>query len=126
MGRVIPAVPLLIRVFADRLREDQGRQLGRAVLFASIVGFDVVERRKGDIAAISGVPAARIQEIVDTGRQALNTASPMVREQHVVSRALLRRFLGRRTRVTGYFPTTSNSAEPICGRRERSASSRTS
>ena len=91
---MIPAVPLLIRAFADRLREDQGRQLGRAVLFASIVGFDVVERRKGDIAAISGVSAARIQEIVDTGRQALNTASPRVREQHVVSRALLRRFLG--------------------------------
>ena len=91
---MIPAVPLLIRAFADRLREDQGRQLGRAVLFASIVGFDVVEQRKGDIAAISGVSAARIQEIVDTGRQALNTASPRVREQHVVSRALLRRFLG--------------------------------
>ena len=91
---IIPAVPLLIRVFADRLREDQGRQLGRAVLFASIVGFDVVERRKGDIAAISGVSAARIQEVVDTGRQALNIAAPMVREQHVVSRALLRRFLG--------------------------------
>ena len=91
---IIPTVPLLIRVFADRLREDQGRQLGRAVLFASIVGFDVVERRKGDIAAISRVSAARIQEIVDTGRQALNTASPKVREQHVVSRALLRRFLG--------------------------------
>ena len=91
---IIPAAPLLIRVFADRLREDQGRQLGRAVLYASIVGFDVVERRKGDIAAISGVSAARIQEVVDTGRQALNTAAPMVREQHVVSRALLRRFLG--------------------------------
>lgn len=91
---VNPAVPLLIRAFADRLREDQGRQLGRAVLFASIIGFDVVEQRKGDIAAISGVSAARIQEIVDTGRQALNTASPRVREQHVVSRALLRRFLG--------------------------------
>ena len=91
---VIPAVPLLIRIFADRLREDQGRQLGRAVLFASVVGFNVVEQRKDEIAAISGVSAARIQEIVDTGRLALNTASPKVREQHVVSRALLRHFLG--------------------------------
>jgi hypothetical protein len=69
-------------------------RLGRAVLFASIVGFDVVEQRKGDIAMISGVSAVRIQEVVDTGRQALNTASPRVGEQHVVSRALLRRFLG--------------------------------
>jgi Protein of unknown function (DUF4238) len=89
-----PAIPLPLRFFADRLHEDGGRTLGRAVLFASIVGFDVVERRKGDIAAISGVPAERIQEIVDTGRQALSAASPKVREQHVVSRALLRRFLG--------------------------------
>jgi hypothetical protein len=89
---IVPAVPILIRFFAERLREDQGRQLGRAVLFASVVGFDVVERRKNDIAAISGVPVARIQEIVDTGRQALNTASPRRREQHLISQALMRQF----------------------------------
>jgi Protein of unknown function (DUF4238) len=83
---------MLLRAFADRLREDQGRQMGRAVLFASVVGFDVVERRKGDIAAISGVSATRIQEIVDTGRQALNTASPRRREQHLISQALMREF----------------------------------
>lgn len=82
----------MLRVFADRLREDQGRQLGRAVLFASVVGFDVVERRKGDIAAASGVSAARIQEIVDTGRQALNIASPRRPEQHLISQALMRQF----------------------------------
>ncbi|HUC23186.1 MAG TPA: DUF4238 domain-containing protein [Streptosporangiaceae bacterium] len=89
---IIPAMPLLLRVFADRLREDQGRQLGRAVLFASVVGFDVVERRKGDIALVSGVPAARVQEIVDTGRQALSAASPRRPEQHLISRALMRQF----------------------------------
>ena len=89
---IIPAMPVLLRMFADRLREDQGRQLGRAVLFASVVGFDVVEQRKGDIAVVSGVPVARIQEIVDTGRQALNTASPRRREQHLISQALMRQF----------------------------------
>jgi len=68
---IIPAMPVLLRMFADRLREDQGRQLGRAVLFASIVGFDVVEQRKGDIAVVSGVPVARIQEIVDTADKPL-------------------------------------------------------
>ena len=41
---------------------------------------------------VSGVSAARIQEIVGTGRQALSTASPKRREQHLVSQALLRRF----------------------------------
>ena len=81
-----------IRVLADRLREDQGRQLGRAVLFASVVGFDVVEQRKGDIAAISGVSAARVQEIVDVGRQALNTTSPKRPEQHLISQALMQQF----------------------------------
>lgn len=68
--------------------------LGSAVLFASVVGLDVVEQRKGDIAAISGVSVARVQEIVDTGRQALSSASPKRSEQHVVSQVILRRFLG--------------------------------
>jgi hypothetical protein len=89
---IFPAMPLPLRMFVDLLREDQGRQLGRAVLFASVVGFDVVERRKGDIATVSGVPAARIQEIVDTGRQALNSASPRRHEQHLISQALMRQF----------------------------------
>jgi hypothetical protein len=91
---IIPASPTPLRVFAALLRQDQGRTLGSAVIFASVVGFDVVEQRKGDIAAMSSVPAPRIQEIVDTGRQALNNASPKAGEQHVVSRALLRSFLG--------------------------------
>jgi hypothetical protein len=89
---VVPAIPLPPRAFAELLRHDGGRQLGRAVLFASVVGFNVVEQRKADLAAISGVSAARIQQIVDTGRQALSTASPVRPGQHVVSQALLRRF----------------------------------
>jgi len=89
---IIPAIPPLLRVFADLLRQDQGRALGRAVLFASVVGFDVVEQRKADLAAVSGISAVRIQEIVDTGRQALDPASPKRPEQHLVSQALLRRF----------------------------------
>lgn len=89
---IILAIPPLLRVFAELLRQDQGRALGRAVLFASVLGFDVVEQRKADLAAVSGVSAARIQEIVDIGRQALSTASPKRREQHLVSQALLRRF----------------------------------
>ena len=52
-------------------------------------GFDVVERRKSDIAAVSGVSAARIQEIADTGRQALSTASPRRREQAAATRELI-------------------------------------
>lgn len=91
---IIPAVPVPLRVFCEFLRQDQGRRLGSAVLFASVVGLDAVEQRKGDITAISGVPAVRIQEIVDAGRQALSSASPKVPEQHVVSQVILRRFLG--------------------------------
>ena len=54
----------LAGVSCDLLGRDQGRMLGSAVLFASVVGLDVVEQRKGTVAAISGVPATRIQEIV--------------------------------------------------------------
>ena len=91
---IVPAVPVPLRVFCDLLRRDQGRMLGSAVLFASVVGLDVVEQRKGDIAAISGVPVNRIQEIVDTGRRALSSASPKRPMQHVVSQVILRQFLG--------------------------------
>lgn len=85
---VIPAVPVPLRVFCDLLRRDQGWMLGSAVLFASVVGLDVVEQRKGDIAAITGVPATRVQEIVATGRQALSSLSPKRPEQHVVSQVI--------------------------------------
>lgn len=91
---IVPAVPVPLRVFCDLLRRDQGRMLGSAVLFASVVGLDVVEQRQSDIAAISGVPATRIQEIVDTGRRALSSASPKRPMQHVVSQVILRQFLG--------------------------------
>jgi hypothetical protein len=62
------------------------------VLFVSAIGLDVVEKRIGDIAAATGIGAQRLQEIVDVGRQALSTASPLVHEQHLVSKVLLRRF----------------------------------
>jgi hypothetical protein len=65
---IVPAVPVLLRVFCDLLRRHQGRTLGSTVPFASVVGLDVVEQRKADIAAISGVPLTRVQKIVDTGR----------------------------------------------------------
>jgi len=81
-----------LRAFAELLHQDGGRQLGRAVLFASVVGFDVVKKRKADLAAVSGVSEARLQEVVDTGQQALSAASPKRPQQHLVSQALLRRF----------------------------------
>jgi hypothetical protein len=90
---IFPAVPVSLGIFCDLLRRDQGRLLGSTVLFASVAGLDVVEQRKGDIAVISGVPAMRVQEIVDTGRRALRSASPKVAEQHVVSQVILRRLL---------------------------------
>jgi Protein of unknown function (DUF4238) len=87
-----PAMPPPLTAFAALLGVDAGQALGHAVLLASVVGFNVVENRKADLAATSGVSAARIQQIVDTGRQALNTASPRIPGQHVVSQALLKRF----------------------------------
>ena len=73
---IVPSLPMPVRVLAGLIRQDGGRQLGRAVLFASVVGFDVVEKRKADLAAASGVSEARLQEVVDTGRQALSAVSP--------------------------------------------------
>ena len=90
-----PNLPAPLAALATLLNRDGGRALGSAVLFASVVGFDVVEQRKADLAAASGVSIARIQEIVDTGRQALSTASPVRPDQHIVSQALLRSFCAR-------------------------------
>lgn len=89
---VMSALPIPLRHLAQLLQQDGGRVTGRAVLFASAVGLDVVEGRMGDLAAASGVGAQRLQEIVDIGRQALSTTSPLVHEQHLVSKVLLRQF----------------------------------
>lgn len=82
------AMPVPLRAFAELLRQDQGQALGRAVLFASVIGFDTLEKHKAGLAAASGVPAERLQEIADTGRHALSTTSPVRPEQHLVSQAL--------------------------------------
>jgi hypothetical protein len=89
---VAAAMPLPLQSLALLLREDGGQATGRAVLFASVVGFDVVENRVVDLAVATGIPKQRLLEIVDVGRQALSSASPTVREQHLVSKVLLRQF----------------------------------
>lgn len=88
------SIPAPLRAFAEFLRQDQGQALGSAVLFASVIGFATLENYKTDLAAASGVPAERLQEIADTGRHALSTTSPVRPDQHLVSQALSRRFLG--------------------------------
>ena len=88
------AIPVPLRAFAELLRLDQGQVLGRAVLFASVIGFDTVEKHKTNLAAASGVPAERLQEIADAGRHALSITSPVRPEQHLVSKALSGRFCG--------------------------------
>ena len=49
-----------MQVFAQIIGQDGGWQLGSAVLFASVVGFDVVQQQINDLAALSGVSAARL------------------------------------------------------------------
>ena len=89
---VTSALPIPLQRLAQLLQQDGERVTGRAVLFASAVGLDVVEGRMSDLVAASGVGAQRLQEIVDIGRQALSTTSPRVHEQHLVSKVLLRQF----------------------------------
>lgn len=87
-----PALPAPLQLVAQVLRQDRGRATGRAVLFATAVGLDVFEKRIGDLAAVTGIGAQRLQEIVTIGRQALSSTSPVVHDQHVVSQVVLRRF----------------------------------
>lgn len=88
------AMPVPLRAFAELLRLDQGQVPGRAVLFASVIGFDTVEKHQADLAAASGIPTERLREIADTGRHALSITSPVRPEQHLVSKALSGRFCG--------------------------------
>ncbi len=108
-----PPMPAPFRAFAELLRHDQGQALGRTVLFASVIGFDTVEKHKADLAAASGVRAERLQEIADTGRHALSTTSP-VRPLSSTSFPRLSRggSAGRRARASGCSPTTCSSAPP--------------
>lgn len=85
-------LPVPLRFAAQLLRQDGAQATGRAVLFASIVGFDAFEAHSAELAPLCGVSQARLRELVAIGRQALSDTSPKVREQHLVSRVLLREF----------------------------------
>ena len=85
-------LPVPLRFVAQLLRQDRTQATGRAVLFASIVGFDTFAAHVTELAPQCGVDEARLRELVTIGRQALSETSPKVREQHLVSRALLREF----------------------------------
>lgn len=85
-------LPVPLRFVAQLLRQDRTQATGRAVLFASIVGFDTFAAHITELAPLCGVGEARLRELVTIGRQALSETSPKVREQHLVSRALLREF----------------------------------
>ena len=92
MHHVVVALPVPLRYTAQLLRQDGAQQIGRAVLFASIVGFDAFEQHISELVVATGVDKQRLNQIVTVGRQAVSTASLRVREQHLVSRALLREF----------------------------------
>jgi len=75
------------------LNQDHGYSLGRAVLFVVSVKIPEVEANLTEIARKSGMSTARLQEIVDTAKQVLDTSAPTVPEQHTVSQVLMRRFV---------------------------------
>lgn len=87
-----PALPLRLRLAAAAIRQDAGRSTGRAVLFAAAADLDLFARHIVDLATETGVSAARLQEIVDVARTALDETSPRIPGQHVVSKSLLRQF----------------------------------
>lgn len=89
---IASAFPPALFALATLLRQDGGAASGRAVLFASVIGFDVVEARKHDLAATSGVALARIEELIAIGRGAHDPASPKIAGQHLISQIILRRF----------------------------------
>jgi hypothetical protein len=86
------ALSVPLQYIAALLAVDHAQEAGRAVLFASTVGFDEFERNIPAVAAISGASITSLEQIVAIGRQALSIASPVVKEQHLVSRVLLRQF----------------------------------
>ena len=94
---VTSVLPAPLQLFAQIIKHDGARQLGSAVIFASVPGFDLVEQRINDIAVVSGVSSVRLQQIIDTGRQAFDPAAPKRSGQHVVSQSLLKFFYGPTT-----------------------------
>ena len=86
------ALPLPLQAAATAIKQDGGQSTGRAVLFAAGVDLDLFEQHIPDLAAATGVGHARLQEIVDVARTAIDDTSPRVPGQHVVSKVLLRQF----------------------------------
>ncbi len=103
-----------LRYVAQLLRQDRAQATGRAVLFASIVGFDTFEGHIPELASMSGVGAARLRHLVVIGRQALSQTSPKTREQHLVSKVLLREFCRTDADGAGLL-----LAHALCSRRTR-------
>jgi len=73
---IVPAVPVSLQVFCDLLRRDHGRLLGSAVLFAYVVGLDLVEQRKSGPGAPAypsfAVTTGLTADAVRTGAPALS------------------------------------------------------
>jgi hypothetical protein len=86
------SLPLLLRAVAAAIKQDGGQSTGRAVLFAASVNLDLFEQHIPDLAVATSVSQARLQQIVDVARTALDDTSPRVPGQHVVSKVMLRQF----------------------------------
>jgi hypothetical protein len=85
-------LPQPLQLLAAALKEDGGRSLGRAVLFAVGIDLGVFHASIPEIAIASGVSESRLNEVEAEARRALDEAAPKVANQHVVSQALMRQF----------------------------------
>src|SRR5215831_12745549 len=86
-----PALKLILPVLAD----DQGRARARTLLVIAGVGPDVVQQTVPDLDAALGASSpgtAGLADPVSKTRTAMTASSPKIARQHVISKAILRRF----------------------------------
>jgi hypothetical protein len=89
-----PAAPA-VHAILPMLAADQGRARARTLLFIAGVGPDAVDLTIAGLDAALGTSSpgpAGLGDLVAKARAAMSASSPKVARQHVISRAILRRF----------------------------------
>jgi hypothetical protein len=88
-------LPPALQAILPVLAADQGRARARTLLFIAGVGPNTVDQNIAGLDAALGTSSpgpAGLADLVSTARAAMSASSPTIARQHLISKAILRRF----------------------------------
>jgi hypothetical protein len=88
-------LPTALQLLVPVLAADQGRVRARTLLFIAGVGPTMIDQNITELDAALGSSSpgpAGLADLVSKARAAMSASSPKIARQHVISKAILRRF----------------------------------